>query len=86
MNELGSGHSDLHGAEIAARQRFLAKKSFYSGRITGDYDSQTRDSTKKFQEVFKLVADGIVGPQTVERARRESFAVSTGTPGPRPLH
>ena len=55
MDALGSGQSDLHGAEIAAWQRFLSLKGFYGGSISGDYDSQTRDATEKFQKTVGLV-------------------------------
>ncbi|MFZ1888432.1 MAG: peptidoglycan-binding domain-containing protein [Candidatus Binataceae bacterium] len=80
MDALGSGQSDLHGAEIAAWQRFLSLKGFYGGPISGDYDSQTRDATEKFQKTVGADSDGIVGPETVDLARREGFVVPSGRP------
>jgi peptidoglycan hydrolase-like protein with peptidoglycan-binding domain len=80
MSDPALGRSGMHGAEVAAWQRFLTGRGFYRGRITGDYDSQTRDATIKFQERYGLGADGIVGPQTVEQARRLGFVVPTGRP------
>lgn len=80
MNALGSGRSDLHGSEIAPWQRFLARKGFYGGRITGDYDSQTRDATRKFQRKSARDPDGLVGLQTVEQARRQGFTLPSGSP------
>jgi hypothetical protein len=63
MDALGSGQSNLHGAEIAAWQRFLS-----------------RDATEKFQKTAGADSDGIVGPETVDLARREGFVVPSGRP------
>ena len=80
MDALGSGRSNLHGSEIAAWQRFLSRKGIYGGPISGDYDSQTRDATKKFQQKVGCDSDGIVGPEIVDRARRQGFVVPSGSP------
>lgn len=68
------------GAEVAAWQRFLKLKGFYGGPISGDFDSQTRDGTIKYQERHHIGENGAIGPETVKQARSDGFFVPLDRP------
>ena len=52
------------GAEVIKLQEILNQLNFYSGAIDGVFGAQTKDAVVRFQGVYGLVTDGIVGPNT----------------------
>ncbi len=68
------------GAEVAAWQRFLKLKGYYGGPISGDFDSQTRDGTIKYQERHRIGENGAIGPETLKQARSNGFVVPLDRP------
>ena len=52
----------------SAKVRSIQEKLIQLGylmKITGEYDKQTSEEVKRFQEDFGLTADGVCGPQTM---------------------
>lgn len=78
--ELSDIRLHTRGAEVAAWQRFLEQKGFYGGAISGDFDSQTRDGTIKYQERHRIGENGAIGPETVKQARWDGFVVPLDRP------
>ncbi|MGO9020272.1 MAG: L,D-transpeptidase family protein [Syntrophobacteraceae bacterium] len=54
------------GNHIRDLQKRLQQEDFYSGSITGVYDSETQNAVKKFQVAHMLDPDGAIGNQTKE--------------------
>ncbi len=52
------------GNHIRDLQKRLQQEDFYSGSITGVYDSETQNAVKKFQVAHMLDPDGAIGNQT----------------------
>lgn len=72
----------MRGPEVEAWQRFLRAKGFYKGPIDGDFDDDTQVATIAYQQRNGLVADGVVTPETTEKACREGFDPSSANNGP----
>ncbi len=53
------------GAAVRALQARLALEGFYSGPVSGVYDSLTAEAVKEFQEYHGLEVDGVAGGSTV---------------------
>ena len=51
--------------EIATIQSALKQLKFYTGDITGHFGTRTKEAIIKFQKKHKLMADGIVGEDTL---------------------
>ncbi len=51
--------------EIATIQSALKQLKFYTGDITGHFGTRTKEAIIKFQKKHKLLADGIVGEDTL---------------------
>ncbi|NES19836.1 MAG: peptidoglycan-binding protein [Symploca sp. SIO3E6] len=58
MEILGKG---LSGDGVKRLQERLQEFGFYQGDITSNFDEETENSVKAFQEADGLAADGIVG-------------------------
>ncbi|HIJ76845.1 MAG TPA: L,D-transpeptidase family protein [Deltaproteobacteria bacterium] len=54
------------GNHIRDLQKRLQQEDFYSGSITGVYDSETQSAVKQFQAAHLLDPDGTVGKRTQE--------------------
>ena len=57
------------GPEVASVQKRLAAEGFYTGEITGVYDSATVMAVKSFQRFHYLDEDGVVGPATLRNMK-----------------
>lgn len=69
-----------NGFDVVYVQIILQHVGYYSGRITGLYDTATRSAVVAFQTARGITADGVVGPQTFYRLGR-----SNNVPAPSPL-
>ncbi|WP_030218478.1 peptidoglycan-binding protein [Streptomyces bikiniensis] len=76
---LRAGHSDTRemlldinstGFDVVEAQCLLHAKGFGPGAFDGLYDERTKGAVKDFQRSRRLVADGIVGPDTWGELRR----------------
>jgi len=56
----------MRGNDVKTLQNSLKTLGYKIGAVDGVYGSQTLMGVKAFQKDFKLVADGIVGPNTVK--------------------
>jgi peptidoglycan hydrolase-like protein with peptidoglycan-binding domain len=56
---------DGPGYDVAAVQRQLTDLRYYVGAVDGEPGGQTTSAVMAFQKVNGLVADGVVGPQTL---------------------
>ena len=73
------------GVLVRTMQSVLFAKGYYTGEITGNYDSATVAAVKAFQKKNGLKADGICGAETQELLYGEGLSVnSTATPKPSP--
>ncbi|MBD0304628.1 MAG: peptidoglycan-binding protein [Tolypothrix sp. T3-bin4] len=55
------------GEEVRALQERLRVAGYYYGNSTGIFGSITEEAVKRFQQAYKLDADGVVGPATQRR-------------------
>ena len=67
------------GDQVADLQQRLTAQGFYSGSISGNYDTATQNAVKKFQNTHKLTADGVAGAKTLQL-----LYLLTATPTPVP--
>ena len=65
------------GDAVKALQTALAQTGYYSGTVSGVYDSKTAAAVKAFQSDHNLTADGIAGLKTQNAINK---AVATATP------
>lgn len=63
----------LKGEDILAWQLFLASEDYILGAADGDFGPKTHLATKQFQSHHLLIADGIVGAQTMQTAMGLGF-------------
>lgn len=61
------------GADVKKWQEFLNGKGFDCGKADGKFGGKTQAQTMLFQEKYKLIADGIVGKLTVQKAEELGF-------------
>lgn len=54
------------GADVAYLQRALCKLEYYNCDFDGRFSYTTMSAVREFQRDWKIVADGVVGPQTRE--------------------
>lgn len=57
-------------------QTFLRGEELYLGIVDEDFGQKTHDATIKFQNANNLTADGIVGIETIEKAKELGFGKS----------
>ncbi|AFY33534.1 peptidoglycan-binding protein [Calothrix sp. PCC 7507] len=55
------------GEDVRALQERLRVAGYYYGNATGIFGPITEEAVKRFQEAYKLNADGIVGPVTLAK-------------------
>ncbi len=73
------------GVLVRTMQSVLFAKGYYTGEITGNYDSATVNAVKAFQKKNNLKADGVCGVQTQELLYGSGVSVNgTATPKPSP--
>ena len=53
-----------NGFDVVFLQVLLTDLGYYTGRVTGYYDTATRDAVRAFQRAVGITGDGIVGPVT----------------------
>lgn len=70
-----------NGFDVVFLQVVLKGLGYYSDRITGYYDSATRNATQAFQGASGIKVDGVVGPVTFYR-----LGVANPVPPPQPLN
>lgn len=58
--------SGASGSDVKNLQKKLKALGYYSGSITGKYNSATETAVKKFQKAKGLTADGVAGPTTLK--------------------
>lgn len=61
----------MKGEAVEHLQRDLDELGFYQGSITGNYGSLTKEAVRKFQREYGLSSDGVAGPVTLARIKRE---------------
>jgi peptidoglycan hydrolase-like protein with peptidoglycan-binding domain len=66
------------GREVIVLQSQLQALGYYQGAINGEFDQATETAVARFQESQGLVADGLVGPQTVYLLDEQFFALRSG--------
>ena len=71
-----------NGPQIKFLQSTLKGYGYYLGELDGNYDLETEQAVKEFQEANLLEQDGIAGPQTL--AKLTSGEVKTKEPMPQP--
>ncbi|GIX49499.1 MAG: hypothetical protein KatS3mg131_3710 [Candidatus Tectimicrobiota bacterium] len=54
----------MRGTKIESLQQSLKELGYYEGMISGQFDEQTVQAVKQFQQDYRLQVDGIVGRQT----------------------
>ncbi|MDD4587560.1 MAG: peptidoglycan-binding protein [Heliobacteriaceae bacterium] len=52
------------GEEVKQVQQLLSQAGFYQGKLDGEFGALTEKAVIAFQTKYKLVTDGLVGPQT----------------------
>ena len=72
MDTLRAG---MTGPDVLRWQTFLVGQSLMVGPTTSSFDDSTVEATKKFQQKFKLKADGIAGNKTIGQAQVLGFDV-----------
>ena len=65
------------GHDVKKWQRYLNDKGFNAGTVDGAFGGKTQTATVAFQEENGLVADGIVGKLTVQKAETLGFEKQT---------
>ncbi|SEM68011.1 cell wall hydrolase [Lihuaxuella thermophila] len=64
-----------NAAQVKDVQLRLKQLGFYHKKVTGVYDSYTRDQVVKFQRTYHLKwIDGIVGPETTGALKKVTFS------------
>jgi murein L,D-transpeptidase YcbB/YkuD len=53
--------------KVGKIQDFLKNRGYYRGKIDGMYGPKTHSAVRRFQEDNDLIADGIVGRETLKR-------------------
>jgi peptidoglycan hydrolase-like protein with peptidoglycan-binding domain len=74
---LGKGDE---GDEVRVLQERLRLAGYYYGNSTGIFGPITEDSVKRFQQAYKLEADGLVGPATLRRLPPANIGFGEDTP------
>jgi peptidoglycan hydrolase-like protein with peptidoglycan-binding domain len=65
-------HGD-RGPEVRAWQIFLAERAVHRIDVDGVFGMETEEATRRFQALERAVPDGVVGPETIRRARARGF-------------
>ena len=68
------------GEEVRALQERLRVAGYYYGNSTGIFGSITEEAVKRFQQAYKLDADGVVGPATQRRLPATGIGYGEDTP------
>jgi peptidoglycan hydrolase-like protein with peptidoglycan-binding domain len=68
------------GEEVRALQERLRVAGYYYGNSTGIFGSITEEAVKRFQQAYKLDADGVVGPATQRRLPASGIGYGEDTP------
>ncbi|WP_346354922.1 3D domain-containing protein [Azotosporobacter soli] len=74
----GTVRLGMRGEEVKIVQRLLAEMGFYVGDIDGIFGNGTLQAVRDFQTVHNLIADGVVGKETLATMKRsEASGIST---------
>ncbi len=58
------------GPDVKRWQVFLASQGLFPGLPGGEFNERTEEQTKAFQGRHNLSRDGVVGPQTLGKAKQ----------------
>lgn len=64
------------GPDVTAWQTFLVKQGYTTVVVDGEFGVQTEDATRQFQRSRGLLADGVVGPDTLRASTTPSPAAA----------
>ena len=75
-SEMQTDYSEImrqgsQGKAVRALQEQLAALDYYDGTVTGSYGRLTKEAVRLFQRDHNLSSDGVAGPKTLEKIRRE---------------
>jgi peptidoglycan hydrolase-like protein with peptidoglycan-binding domain len=68
------------GEEVRVLQERLRVAGYYNGNSNGIFGSITEEGVKRFQQAYKLDADGIVGPETERKLPTSGIGNGEDTP------
>lgn len=68
------------GEDVRVLQERLRVAGYYKGNSTGVFGSITEEAVKRFQQAYKLDADGVVGPETKRRLPVSGIGYGEDTP------
>ncbi len=68
------------GEEVRVLQERLRVAGYYNGNSNGIFGSITEEGVKRFQQAYKLDADGIVGPETERKLPLTGIGNGEDTP------
>ena len=60
------------GEAVRALQSALDELGYYRGTVTGRYGNLTKEAVRRFQRDHGLSSDGVAGPITLEKLRKEA--------------
>jgi len=64
-------HLGATGPQVKLLQTALKSLGFYTGAIDGSFGPATQSAVEQFQSANSLTADGVVGPQTLEKLKQQ---------------
>ena len=68
------------GEEVRVLQERLRVAGYYKGNSSGVFGSITEEAVKRFQQAYKLDADGVVGPETERKLPTSGIGYGEDTP------
>ena len=67
-----------NGPEVSSNQRCLKKLGYFNGPVSGKFASLTQNAVIKFQQAYRIPADGVVGINTQQALQRACQSRTTG--------
>ena len=74
--DISQTEAAITSAELKTAQTKLKRWGYYNGNVDGIYGTKTRESVRKFQEIFDLPVTGVVNFATWYEISRIYVAVS----------
>jgi peptidoglycan hydrolase-like protein with peptidoglycan-binding domain len=66
------------GAAVTQLQQNLRSLRFYNGPINGNFGTQTKQAVTRFQQTYKISADGVAGTKTLRTITAALKPIGTG--------
>jgi peptidoglycan hydrolase-like protein with peptidoglycan-binding domain len=66
------------GAAVSQLQQNLRSLRFYNGPINGNFGNQTKQAVTRFQQTYKISADGVAGARTLRTITAALKPIGTG--------